>query len=105
MPLETFLERQSRRPLDQTAREALESWLAEHAPRSKFRVRWDWSAGGTILNVRTTLIRWEVHLGRNGPDALTVLADIPAFVGGMFGPEKRERARVQAEAVLDGLGF
>lgn len=106
MALELFVTRTSRRPLDEDARAAIEDKLAYHAPKARFRVSWDWDAERSVLNVRTTMVRWEIHFGEGEEaDRLTIYADVPKFISNFFSQEKQIQFKDEVEKALDGLGF
>lgn len=105
MPLEPFVSRTSRIPLDGAAREQIESRIREEAPKSKFRVRWSWSACGRICDVKTTLVSWQIRLGDGDPQTLGIYADIPKFVRGMLNEQKQAGFKRTLNRILDEMGF
>ncbi len=105
MPLEPFVSRTSRRPLDASARAAIEARIAAEAPGSRLRVRWGWSPCGRICDVKTTLVSWQIRLGDEDPETLAIYADIPGFVRGMLNEQKQEGFKRTLNRVLDEMGF
>lgn len=106
MALELFVTRISRRPLDKEARAAIEEKLAYHAPKARFRVTWDWEEERSVLNVRTTMVRWEIHFGEGEEaDRLTIYADVPKFISNFFSQAKQIQFKEEVEKALDNLGF
>ena len=105
MPLEPFVSRTSKRPLDGEAAAAIDRRIAREAPKSKFRVRWGWSPCGTICDVKTTLVSWQIRLGDGDPDTLAIYADIPKFVRGMLNEQKQEGFKRTIDCILDEMGF
>ena len=106
MALELFVTRTSRQPLDAAAKKKVEDRIASLAPRARFRVRWDWSEDGGVLNVRTTMIRWEMHFGEaEETDRLSIYADVPKFITNFFSQAKQIQFKEDVEKELDALGF
>lgn len=105
MPMEMFIRRKSLRPLDEEAKAALEGQLAIYGPRARFRVRWDWNENRSVLYVRTTMVRWEIHFGSPEADELTIYADVPRYIANFFSEKRQVRFKEEVEEKLVELGF
>lgn len=105
MALEPFISRKSLREIDEAAKTSVEDQLAYYGPRARFRVRWEWNEDRSILHVRTTMVRWEIHFGAPEPDHLTIYADVPRYISNFFSEKRQIQFKEEVLSKLADLGF
>jgi hypothetical protein len=90
-------------PLTAPRRKALDQFLKEHAPQSKWQATHEWDEENDhLLHIKTYPVTWEIWFA---PHRVTVFGNAPFWARMLFTDKKRAELRDGMLHVLQATGF